>query len=68
MTIILLPGRMNIKTENNKMLTEIVGMVDGSRLQWYVFTDTSMTVGGDRELLYELLVKLTEIFCRIEIV
>lgn len=69
MTIILLPGRMQIKAKDNKMLTEIVKMVDGTHLQWYVFSDISMTVGGSRELLYDLLVKLTEtLFCKIELV
>lgn len=69
MTIILLPGRMQIKTKNNKMLTEIVGMIDGTPLQWYVFSDNSMTVSGNRELLYDLLMKFTEkFFCTIEIV
>ena len=69
MTIILLPGRMQIMTENNKRLTKIVGMVDGIPLQWQVFNDTTMTVGGKHELLYDLLVKLSETcFCKIEIV
>ena len=69
MTIILLSDSLEIRAEDNRTITEIVRLVDGTPLQWHTFTDTFVTVAGRRELLYELLTELTSMFfCKIEIV
>ena len=68
MTILLLMDSMRILAEDDKILTTIVKLVDGTPLRWHTLTDTCMYVAGKRELLYDLLVELTaRYFCKIEI-
>ena len=68
MTILLLMDSMRILAEDNKILTTIVKLVDGTPLRWHTLTDTSVFVAGKKELMYELLVELTaRYFCKIEI-
>lgn len=68
MTILVLSESMRISVEENKILTMIVKLVDGTPLWWHLHNDTCVYVGGKRELLYELLVELTtRFFCKIEI-
>lgn len=59
MNILILANSMQITVENNKILTAIVGMVDGTPLRWYVVSDVSVSIIGEKELLYELLWDLT---------
>ena len=59
MKIFILSGGMRIVVENNKMLTVIVGLVDGTPLRWHVTSDVSVVIIGRKKLLYELLWDLT---------
>lgn len=68
MTILLLADSMRILAEDDKILTTIVKLVDGTPMRWHTLTDICLYVAGKRELLYELLVELTaRYFCKIEI-
>lgn len=68
MTILLMTNSMQIRVKDNKMLTEIVRMVDGTSLRWQVLSDIFVVIAGKEDLLYELLMELTgRFFCRIEI-
>lgn len=69
MTIIILPRTIQIKVEDNKILTKIVKMVDGTSLAWHVYSDHTLLVVGERELLFDLLLELTRsYFGKIEII
>lgn len=68
MNIFILSDGMRITVENNKILTEIVGLVDGTPLRWHVISDVSVVIIGRKELLYKLLWDLTaKYFGKIEI-
>lgn len=62
MTILIMPNSMQIRVENNKILTKIVRMLDSAPLRWYTMTDMSVWVDGKKELLYELLSELTTMY------
>lgn len=62
MTILLMTNAMQIRVKDNKMLTKIVRMVDGTPLRWTVLSDIYLFVEGEGGLLYELLVELTAIY------
>lgn len=69
MTIIIMPRAIQIKVEDNKILTKIVKLVDGTPLGWNVYSDHTMIVVGERELLFDLLLELTRsYFGKIEII
>ena len=59
MTILMMWDGMQITVENNKILTAIVEMVDGTQLRWHVISDVRVSVIGEKALLYELLWHLT---------
>lgn len=59
MTILIMWNGMQITAENNKILTVIVRIVDGTLLRWHVLSDVSISVFGEKALLYELLWNLT---------
>lgn len=61
MTIILFPDRMQIRAEN-RILTEIIRLVDGTPLCWNLISETLVCVAGEKNLLYELLAILTRKF------
>lgn len=61
MTIILFPDRMQIRAED-RILTEIIRLVDGTPLRWNLISETLVRVAGEKELLYELLEILTRKF------
>lgn len=58
MTILIMTRGMQITAEN-KVLTRIVRMLEGAPVRWYILSDNSMLVKGNKELLYELLGELT---------
>lgn len=58
MTILIMTHGMQITAEN-KILTSIIRMLDGTPVRWYILSDNSMLVKGNKELLYELLRELT---------
>ena len=62
MTILLMTNAMQIKVKDNRMLTKIVRMVDGTPLRWTVLSNIYLFVEGDGGLLYELLTELTSIY------
>ena len=62
MTILLTTNSMQIRVKDNKMLTKIVRMVDGTPLQWTALSDIYLFVEGEGGLLYELLHELTTIY------
>ena len=69
MNILLMWEGMQITVKNNKVLTAIVEMIDGTPLRWHVISDVRVAVIGERALLYELLWRLTaKYLCTIEII
>ena len=69
MNILLTDGRMDIKASDNKVLTRIAKLVDGSSLRWHVISDVRLCVEGSNNVLYELLMELTAVYLgRIEII
>ena len=59
MNVLLMCEGMQITVKNNKVLTMVVEMIDGTPLRWHVISDVRVTVIGERALLYELLWRLT---------
>lgn len=69
MNILITNGRMDIKASDNKVLTTITKLVDGSPLRWHVISDVRLYVEGSNDVLYELLLELTTVYLgRIEII
>ena len=69
MNIIILDNSMRITAEDNKLLTRIVRLVDGTPLYWFTISDTVMVVCGKKEMLYELLSEITKVYMgKIEII
>lgn len=69
MNILIMTNSMQITVEDNKILTRIVRMVDGTPLRWYTMSDNSVSVKGKKGLLYELLSELTTMYLgKIEII
>ena len=62
MIILLMTNSIRIRVKDNKVLTKIVRMVDGTPLQWTVLSDIYLFVEGEGGLLYELLYELTTIY------
>lgn len=62
MTILLMSSAMQIRVKDNKILTKIVRMVDGTPLQWTALSDIDLFVEGEGGLLYELLSELTVMY------
>lgn len=62
MTILLMSSAMQIRVKDNKILTKIVRMVDGTPLQWTALSDIDLFVEGEGGLLYELLSELTGMY------
>lgn len=62
MTILIMEHSMQISVKNNKILTRIVKLVDGTPLWWDLHNDTCVYVSGKKELLYELLSELTTMY------
>lgn len=69
MNILIMTNSMQITVENNKILTRITRMLEGTPLRWYIMSDTSVLVKGKKQLLYELLRELTTMYLgKIEII
>lgn len=62
MIILIMEHGMQISVKNNKILTRIVKLVDGTPLLWDLLSDTCGYVSGKKELLFELLYELTKIY------
>lgn len=69
MNIIILENSMRITAEDNKLLTIIVKLIDGTPLYWLTISDTCVVVCGKKEMLYELLFEITKMYMgKIEII
>lgn len=62
MTILIMANSMQIRVENNKILTRIVRLLDSTPLRWYTMPGMAVRVDGKKELLYELLSELTTMY------
>ena len=69
MRIILLDNSMRITVEDNKLLTIIIRLLDGTSLYWFTISDTCAVVCGRKEMMYELLSEITKRYMgKIEII